>query len=409
MTFVFLLSLLVTLPAIATIKIERILEAGDLKVNHYSLFMNDGEIVHIHIDNLETINKSREALKRSATVELIRAESLGDNVKILNDIKIATSTIIDSENFYDVDIEPVYTPRESKFNLLTRDPMAYANLTRFNSYEEAQAIMDTMNGDTHKDSQCYNRAHVWTYEASVLKSKNLGKVWIFFTKKYIREYDYKWWFHIAPTANVEDFTYVVDRGFTRIPYNLTNWKNIFIKSKEECTTTKDYMDYENNPENGHCYLIFSGQHYYQPQHLRNLSTRGIVATQYQTSDMPLAYRDALNYWDGRIPGTQPDRDVFTFRVGESVVSRNGVVGTVVRVLGDRVEVQYRDRRYSILQYKGDVGMRRGQVGGFRVGQYVYNRNRIQGQVIAVYMDGFLGVHYPSQRMYSLEHPSSLRR
>ena len=404
-----IISILLAFPAFAAKKIERILELNDLKEDHLSLFMDDGEIVHINSADTKTIEKSHEALEKSYLVELVKKTNSSDKADILIDIKLIPVTPMRRES--------IVNPVESSSNefqsvnssLISSDPMEFANLTDFSSYEEAQKIMNTFNSDTREDSQCYNRAHTWTYEANVEHGVNLGKVWIFFTKKYIREYSYKWWFHIAPIAQVQGYKYVVDRGFTTIPYNLTNWKNIFIKSKQECTVTTDYVEYETNPDNGHCYLIFSNQFYYQPLRLESLAKTGTVSKDYYLQDIKTAYRDALNNWNGKIPGVQSEGDVFIFRIGESVVDRFGTIGSVVRLRGDELVVKYQNMRTPILQHKGEVGMRRGSAGGFSVGEYVVNRRGNKGQVIAVYIDGFLGVYYSSSRAYTLVHPTSLGR
>lgn len=71
--------------------------------------------------------------------------------------------------------------------------------TILSGQDEANKIFKKLNGRYRRRSECYNRAHVWSYESLSRFSLKSMKVFLFFTRKYIREYDFGWWFHVSPS------------------------------------------------------------------------------------------------------------------------------------------------------------------------------------------------------------------
>lgn len=105
-------------------------------------------------------------------------------------------------------------------------------------------------------------------------------MWIFFSAKYIKDYDYKWWFHVAPYVEVasEVEPVVLDREFSRRPQRLTEWKNVYMKNNARCLETQNYTTYEDNKWNEWCFLIKSSMYYWQPYNLENLDKERTVNT-----------------------------------------------------------------------------------------------------------------------------------
>lgn len=416
-------------------KIEEVHEGGLYLEGHDSLFLSDGEIVHINSDNKKLLELAKSAHTNSFYVEFEKNESSEDTADIISHITLLPELVLEPLTQPSLETPIVFSPENLKlldFDL--RDPLERANLTTLSSYDQAQRLMDTFNGETHNDSQCYNRAHMWTYESLATQKVSLGKVWIFFTRKYIREYRYKWWFHVSPYASVADGNqkYVLDRGFTQIPYNMTNWKNMFIKSQANCPVVTDYRTYENNQEAHHCYLIYSNQYYWQPYQLKNLATHGSIQWQYNTNDLRITYKDALIRWNGRIPRmdttTQPERpprptperpaprptpedgDRRWLRIGERVISSNGVEGRVTRFLGNGyVDVLYDTARRPMSQHANGLAVMYGSSGGFHVGDRVLSVNGVRGYVSGIYRDGRVAVKYETSRTHYWQYPRDLRR
>ena len=165
------------------------------------------------------------------------------------------------------------------------------------SMASANEIFRKMNRGWQGDSQCYNRAHVWSYEEfqrSNLKSK---KVFIFFTRRYIRNYNFYWWFHSVPTVMVQHENSVVERAldprFVKSPLSMKAWSDVFVKSKRSCPVVTRYSDYRNNQETEDCYFHFSSMFFWQPRDLETLERTGVEKKSFVRSDVNYAYWEAF--------------------------------------------------------------------------------------------------------------------
>jgi hypothetical protein len=168
------------------------------------------------------------------------------------------------------------------------------------SVDKAAELFSTMRTDTRKRSQCYNRAHVWTYELSkkVVNGKklDLGKTWLFFTRKYIRDYKYKWWFHIAPYIKADSQIRVLDRKFTRTPLTLQEWTDEFMYNDAKCKVIEFYNDYRNNQDVESCFVINSSMYYWQPLHIEGLADGDAQPNSWNEQQMDIAYKNAVRRW-----------------------------------------------------------------------------------------------------------------
>lgn len=164
-------------------------------------------------------------------------------------------------------------------------------------FEAVNSAFKKMNRRWQRNSQCYNRAHVWNYEEfqrSGLKSK---KVFIFYTRKYIRDYNFYWWFHAIPTVLANNAGAVqewyLDPMFARRPLPRKNWTDIFIRSKRDCPVITKYSTYVNNQESEHCYLHFSSMFYWQPRDLDKFERTGFEKSYFIRSEVNHAYWEAF--------------------------------------------------------------------------------------------------------------------
>lgn len=398
----------------ASTSISKILAPNELEQLSRSVYLSNGEIVHFDSDNMELYKKFEQALAANAPIRIQKISNNAEMADIVSDIEVL------------LDKASPKTPKLSIRNtkILERevvDPSANSSLTNFKTYDDLQSLMDTFNGNTHENSQCYNRAHMWTYEAKVKENAELGKLWIFFTSKYIKEYKYKWWFHVAPYGKVSDELgkYVVDRGFTKIPYNVTNWKNIFIQSKAECPAIKDYMEYENNQDKQDCYFIYSSQYYWQPYQLKNLSNGQATVDTYKDSDLEITFKDALIYWNGIIPRAYDDRyrpntrggSSSRFRSGDLVLSDIRGPGRVVSIIdGDRVLVELDGYRGSYTATSADLASPFGNSNGYYVGDIVFSINGgMEGKIRGIYPDGRVLIEYRYSNRWQWEYTGALTR
>lgn len=163
---------------------------------------------------------------------------------------------------------------------------------------QATSIFTKMRRDFQRVSQCYNRAHVWTYDEYARSRTLSSKVFLFFTSSYIRKYRYHWWFHVTPMLHVGGSTSaywrMLDRRYTRGPLTSKIWTDIFIKSKRACPYISKYSSYRNNQRSQDCYLYPVSMYYLVPSDLERLEKTGEARTSYDEVDVDFARWEAFS-------------------------------------------------------------------------------------------------------------------
>lgn len=165
--------------------------------------------------------------------------------------------------------------------------------TQLQSYGEAQDIFSKLNRGHQRDSQCYNRAHVWAYEEWRRIGLRSLKLFMFFTTRYIWDYKYEWWFHVTPLTYVGNIPYTLDRTFNRAPLNIKDWTLGFIKSRRDCVVVSRYSQYERNQMTEHCYLIPATMHFWQPRDLESYEQTGRYKNSFIPSEVNHSYWEAF--------------------------------------------------------------------------------------------------------------------
>jgi len=169
--------------------------------------------------------------------------------------------------------------------------------TIFENKTSAENIFTSMRKRSRWRSQCYNRAHVWVFEEFKKNGTNLRKNFLFFTDRYIRNYRYKWWFHVAPSTFVqvenEKKEIVLDRTFFDEPVEVNDWTKHFIYSGASCPTVYKYSDYDNNQNAEDCYLIKTSMYFWQPLDLEEFEKTGKEKTSFIDSEVRRAYYQAF--------------------------------------------------------------------------------------------------------------------
>ncbi len=286
------LSLLFITNAIASIKIVEILNDEEIL-----LLASDGLVYELKTDDNAEINFAYEAMESQLDVEL--KKPLINLKRIFDEREIVTG-------FKKVQTE---TPKNITFNNQKSSvptPLNNFEVTSVGSFEDSKSLFKTMTTRTKRRSQCYNRAHVWSHRLSKVevagKKLNLGKTWIFFSRKYIKEYKYKWWFHIAPYIKLqgENGPYVMDRKFTREPLKLQGWTNVFMKNNAQCKEVIYYSDYRQNQGQAWCFIIKSSMYYWQPKNIEALEAGAEEKKSFVESELRKAYKDAVKRWNGEL-------------------------------------------------------------------------------------------------------------
>ena len=158
---------------------------------------------------------------------------------------------------------------------------------------EANEVFKELNPYYRGRSECYNRAHVWSYEESVKRKINSMKVFLFFTTKYIGDYNWNWWFHVSPyvlvNENGEVTENVIDYRFMKGPTKMQQWTNYFMIPDVVCPTVAKYSDYESHQNESYCYLIKKSMYFWQPSDINNLERSGIEKTSFIQDEVDYAY------------------------------------------------------------------------------------------------------------------------
>jgi hypothetical protein len=150
-----------------------------------------------------------------------------------------------------------------------------------------------------KDSQCFNRAMIWSYEWWRNHSLRSMKILVFFTRNYIRRYNFEWWFHIAPYVHVKDeegkvTEKVMDLKYTSGPRSFRQWTDIFMRNDAECPVITKYSEYADYPYTGECYLMRTNMYTYQPADLQMNEAWGYTKAGFNSNEVKAAYLEAFD-------------------------------------------------------------------------------------------------------------------
>lgn len=259
----------------------------------YLILGTNGAVYEVSENNSELVKKAYAAKKSGHAVEFktkglfLKLNDTSAERDILKDIVLKSP---EDDGQVENEVPSVPTALDNY------SPSVLADMN------EAKKVFRSMRRDHRRKSQCYNRAHVWTYElwknvridGEKMRSQ---KIWIFFTRKYIRAYRYKWWFHVAPLTSVagasEDV--VLDRKFSSRPQLLTEWKNFFMHNNAFCPEIKFYSEYNNNQQYQDCYLLKSNMFYHQPLDIERLENDGVESTYWNMPNLIRAYKDGIRW------------------------------------------------------------------------------------------------------------------
>lgn len=276
-----------------TVKIVDIIdEQGDFLV-----LASDGLVYELLQQNNDKKEFAYEAMNTNESVELVKPKlSLNkffDVRQKIIDFKGASTEIKPKSSIQKIN-------KNSDIEASGVTPLDGYQVSAYSTEAEGLKLFKSMRTDTRKKSQCYNRAHVWSYEMNkkMINGKRiqLGKTWLFFSRKYIREYKYKWWFHIAPylkQKDIKDDIFVMDRKFTRKPLRLKDWTDVFMHNDAECSEVKFYSDYRSRMYTEECFIINSSMYYWQPNELKKLEETGLGKSFFRKPELQTAYKNGI--------------------------------------------------------------------------------------------------------------------
>lgn len=209
-----------------------------------------------------------------------------DKIEVLTD---KNNKIISAKSIYETESED-----DIEYKNLWKNDSFNPSVVR--SYDRALTIFNRMRRDYSKDGECFNRAHIWSYEEYKRSGLNSMKVFMFFTERYIRRYNFGWWFHVTPMVYVSSkgSPYALDRRYTSGPRQTKTWSDIFIKTKLRCPKVKMYDDFWLNQKRNDCYHMHTSMYYVIPRDIEKRDLTGIEKSEFNESEIRKAYKNGFN-------------------------------------------------------------------------------------------------------------------
>lgn len=177
------------------------------------------------------------------------------------------------------------------------NPLPYVP-TVVKTEEELKELFMQARRTSKSETQCFNRAHIWTYEWRINHNIYSSKAWLFFTRNFIRKYKFDWWFHVAPLVAVQLGDRVIERildiKYANSPLKEKHWTDIFVRDNADCPVVSRYSDYADYPESGSCFVMKTPMYYYRPIDLEDLELSGNQKTKWIRGEVREAYREAFD-------------------------------------------------------------------------------------------------------------------
>lgn len=164
-------------------------------------------------------------------------------------------------------------------------------------FGEATDVMDRFRNDSKTGSECYDRAHIWTYEEFQRSKLYSMKAFLFFSDSYIRKYNYKWWFHVAPLVSYKTLgkkiDKVLDPKYANWPLSMKQWTNRFMQNNARCQQVERYSQYSRPVSVQDCYVIVANMYFWQPKDLEVFDLEGIPKVHFFDWEVNHAYQEAF--------------------------------------------------------------------------------------------------------------------
>lgn len=220
-----------------------------------------------------------------------RKDKLLEALKKSLEAEEEVSVDVDRNNFL-IDAQP--TDGESNIEDETNPSQPFTPAVMKTS-SAALKVFKKMKRNFRSGGQCYNRAHIWSYEEFKRSGLNSMKIFMFFTERYIRKYKYHWWFHVTPMVYVGSSKkpMTLDRRYTSGPRTTKSWSDIFIKSKRTCPKVDTFNEFWLNQKTQDCYHIHTSMYYVIPRDIEKRDLTGEERVEFREKDIKKAYKDAF--------------------------------------------------------------------------------------------------------------------
>ncbi len=227
-------------------------------------------------------------------------------------------------DFRDLGREAVITsirevlPGEVDTTTLDLNHFRYNQLRQFaptdlQGYDDAKKIFDDMLNDGDKSrSECFKRAHMWSFDMWSKLGVSSEKIFIFYTQRYQILEEEKWWFHVAPMVTAGGVEYVLDGTFLERPVTIKNWLTHFIKTdKITCPEISRYQQFEEGHWTRLCYYMRVPMHYFSPLNIENRDKNGVERNHWVLEELQDS-RKAFKNWEQMYEGLDTGKIIRKF-------------------------------------------------------------------------------------------------
>lgn len=262
------------------------IDYGELVSDDVLVFFTSGTVSRLAPSETELLTALQKAFDKDAWVSI----AVNESGKLLS----VRETLL---------LSPVYKKRTEKSLSLNSDyiPSVLPN------YDVARNLFLQMRKPLTEETECWQRAHIWAYDWRTSEKLFTSKIWIFFTRKYLRQNpDFTWWFHVAPLVhvNMEGVIKerVMDKRYGAGPQMIKRWSDTFMRDRAHCPVVDSYSNHDLNQDSVSCFIQKSSMYYLQPADLERLEKLGISRDMWVESEVITAYDKAFGI---KIQGEKP--------------------------------------------------------------------------------------------------------
>lgn len=245
------------------------------KDSPHLILLNNGEVVFLSEEHSDFIDSLESARSNKAYLKF----NVDENNNFISVLE--SNFLLDTEN-----------DTLSNSSISSNDKLYTPSI--LSNLNNGFLIFYKMRTDYQYNSQCYNRAHIWAYEENRRSGLRSKKYFLFFTRKYIRNYRFKWWFHVSPAIVVNGMgDQIIDRRYTSGLRSPNRWTNYFVYSRRSCPVVFKYSTYRNNQDTQDCYLIPVSMYFWQPRDILRRDQTGFEKKIFYSSEISHAYWEAF--------------------------------------------------------------------------------------------------------------------
>jgi hypothetical protein len=243
-------------------------EKGD--TDYRALSITDGRVYKVEGSNEAALSALKLAAGAPMTVELKLNPSRPDYVGMVTVISGTPKNPM---------IELLEKANSEQFSREGEGSVSYRP-TILDTKADAKKLFESVYSyeDGEIEDNCFDRAHYWARTFFTQDKVRSMKVFLFFTPKYQKEHDYKWWFHVAPFVYVgekdSDSEYVLDPTYTNGPMKTHPWSKEFASEAKKCADGESLADYESADKDVDCMLVRANMYHYMPSNLDGTRSRG---------------------------------------------------------------------------------------------------------------------------------------